>query len=231
MSGADWFLDPLRIRCIEFIRSAPSTRINCDLGWREQINQATSFLDGSPIYGNDIETADAMRTFRNGRLHYGRIQGQEPLQPPDPPGGEICRFGALTSDCLQSGDGRLSEQPGLTALHIIWLRYHNKIAGLIKTINRHWGDEKIYQESRRIVVAILQHITYREFLPLVLGHEVTSLFGLNLEKKGFYSNYKPRINPSIANSFATAAFRFGHSLVQSSFIRFDVKHRPLFNSK
>ncbi|XP_063915826.1 chorion peroxidase-like isoform X2 [Zophobas morio] len=226
----DWFLGPMGIRCIEFIRSAPSTRIDCDLGYREQINQATSFLDASTIYGSDVETSDSMRSFRNGKIHYGRVQGREPLQPPDPPGGELCRSGALTSDCLQGGDGRLSEQPGLTALHTIWVRYHNKVATVLSEVNRHWSDEKVYQETRRIVIALFQHITYREFLPIVLGQEVMELFGLTLERKGYYSGFDKRVNPAIANSFGTAAFRFGHSLVQNSYVRFDTHHRPLFNN-
>lgn len=230
VSPDDWFLAPLGIRCIEFIRSAPSTRIDCDLGYREQINQATSFLDASTVYGSDIETADSMRTFRKGKLHYGRPQGREPLRPPDPPGGDICRSGALSSDCLQGGDGRLSEQPGLTALHTVWLRYHNRIATILSQLNRHWSDEKVYQETRRIVIALFQHITYREFLPIVLGQEVMDLFELNLERKGYYSGFDKRVNPAIANSFGTAAFRFGHSLVQNSFVRFDTQHRPIFNS-
>lgn len=68
VSRDDWLLGRFGVGCLEFTRSAPATRIDCDLGWREQMNQATSFLDASVIYGSDFETSDAIRTFRNGKI-------------------------------------------------------------------------------------------------------------------------------------------------------------------
>lgn len=63
------------------------------------------------------------------------------------------------------------------------------------------------------------------------GHEVTKLFDLELIRKGYYTNYETRVNPAISNGFSAAAYRFGHSLVQSSFVRTDRFHRPMFTSK
>lgn len=39
VSPSDWFLSQFGVRCLEFLRSAPTSRIDCDLGFREQINQ------------------------------------------------------------------------------------------------------------------------------------------------------------------------------------------------
>ncbi|TMW43652.1 hypothetical protein DOY81_011266 [Sarcophaga bullata] len=86
--------------------------------------------------------------------------------------------GAIASHCIRSGDGRSGEQPGLLALHHVWVHEHNHIATKLGEMNLHWSDEKIYQETRRIIGAMFQHITYREFLPIVLGREVVKLFDL-----------------------------------------------------
>ena len=111
------------------------------------------------------------------------------------------------------GDVRVNEQTGLTMLHLLLLREHNRVARILRKLNPEWDDEILYQEARRIVSAEIQHITYNEWLPIVLGRSVMKQFNLLLKPFGFTHDYDPNVNPSIINAFATAAYRF-HTLIQ-----------------
>lgn len=85
-----------------------------------------------------------------------------------------------------TGEIRVNEQLVLTCMHTLMAREHNRIAKTLIQINPHWDDETLYQEARRIVIAEIQHITYNEFLPILLGKDVMEKFGLLLEKNVIY---------------------------------------------
>ena len=81
-------------------------------------------------------------------------------------------------------------------------------------MNPHWNDETLYHEGRRIMAAINQHITYNEFLPRIIGWNYMNLYNLRVATEGYTNEYDATCNPGIFNEFATAAFRFGHSLIR-----------------
>lgn len=107
------------------------------------------------------------------------------------------------------------------------MREHNRIADQIAYFNSHLDDETIYQEARRIVIAEIQHITYNEFLPVVLGDKIMAKYGLNLKKDGYYEGYNSKINAGTRVAFQVAAFRFGHSMISDVVERYNKFHNKL----
>ena len=68
----------------------------------------------------------------------------------------------------------ISKPTGLNSVHTIFVREHNRIATFFIK-NTDWDPEKVFQETRRIVGAQLQSITYGEFLPLLLSEHTVGL--------------------------------------------------------
>jgi hypothetical protein len=225
--AGDPFFDPMNTggEVIEFNRSLGSDPPNV----REQPNVITSFIDGSQIYGSHQDRADVLRDIGNdGKMKMAQgVSGEFNLtfnltgQP---------NAGGTGSTLYLSGDERANEQIGLTAVHTMFSREHNRIASDLKTridagevnllAERNTAistadngidneDDFIYQSARKLVAAQIQKVTYEEFLPLLLGTDAL----------GTYTAYDEGMNPGISNEFSSAAFRVGHTLLPSSILR------------
>ena len=64
--------------------------------------------------------------------------------------------------------------------------------------------------------SLILELIYASKFTLFLGKRRAESYGL-LPKKG--STYNPKVDPSIINSFATSAYRFGHSMIQGENIK------------
>lgn len=134
---------------------------------RRQPNVITSWIDASNVYGSDAERARALRTLDgSGRLRTsaGDLLPFNTTGLPNAPSAAIPSF-------FLAGDVRANEQLGLTALHTLFVREHNRVADDLRVRNAHLTGDQIYEAARRWVGAEMQVITYREFLPLLLGDD------------------------------------------------------------
>ncbi|MGH0114557.1 UNVERIFIED_CONTAM: hypothetical protein FKN15_020468 [Acipenser sinensis] len=205
-------------RCMFFVRSSPvcgsgmtSVLMNSVYA-REQINHLTSYIDASNVYGSSVRESEELRDFSNqhGLLKQGtEVSGSGKHLLPfaiGPPTECMRDENESPIPCFLAGDHRANEQLGLTAMHTLWFREHNRIARELLKLNPHWDGDTVYHETRKIVGAQMQHITYQHWLPKILGE-------VGMKIIGEYKGYDPNVNGGILNAFATAAFRFGHTLI------------------
>lgn len=154
---------------------------------RAPMNKLTSYIDASSIYGSDASTAQVLREGKGGRVRM------------------VNHF--LKRDAAGffiSGDDRVNENSALTALHTLFAREHNRLAGEVSRAYPRASDYYIYQLTRHIVAAEMQAIVYYEFLPAVLGFHLPS-----------YRGYNSRVVAAATSEFTTVAFRVGHTMVNS----------------
>ncbi|MCA9270584.1 MAG: peroxidase family protein, partial [Planctomycetales bacterium] len=172
---------------------------------RQQVNQITAYIDASNVYGSDTATANSLRTFSGGLLD-SRLIGGETLLPDDGMGS------------VRAGDVRAAEQVGLTAMHTLFLREHNRLANLLAVQRPTATDEELYQAARKIVGAELQSITYNEFLPALLGAAAPRAEDFD---------YDATLNAQINNEFSTALYRVGHTMLAGNLALVDDNGVPV----
>uniref|UniRef100_A0A8D2IIV4 Thyroid peroxidase n=1 Tax=Varanus komodoensis TaxID=61221 RepID=A0A8D2IIV4_VARKO len=223
--------------CMPFYRSSPA----CTTGHqgvllgnlsvltpRQQINSLTSFLDASTVYGSTTTAEHKLRnlTSKEGLLrtnmHYFD-NGREYLpfvdKVPSPCAQDPKADKAERIECFTAGDTRSSEVISLAALHTLWLREHNRLARALKRLNPHWSSESVYQEARKIVGALHQIITLRDYIPKIIGPDAFNQY------VGPYKGYNPTVNPTVANVFSTAAFRFAHAAIHPVIKRLNTQYQ------
>ncbi|KAM8742787.1 eosinophil peroxidase [Acanthopagrus schlegelii] len=231
--------------CIPAFRSAPvcgtgfsAYNFGGEANRREQINALTAYLDLSQVYGSEDKLAQFLRnlTSDGGLLRINtefRDNGRE-LLPFNPMVMNMCATRRrVTNDsnarevpCFIAGDVRVDENIGLTSLHTLFMREHNRLARQLKRLNPHWDSETLYQEARKIMGAYTQVFVFRDYLPHIVGDDAMRRL------LGRYPGYNDKVDASISNVFATAAYRFAHLAIQPNLARLDANYRehPQFPS-
>lgn len=213
----DPFFDPTSTGTaqIGFRRSAFDAGTGTDPNnQRTHRNALTAFLDASMVYGSDTTRAAALRTFSGGKLKTSAGD----LPPLNTDGLEVDNpTPASSATFFLCGDVRANENLALTSMHTLFVREHNRLADLFAAADPTLDDETLYQMARKRVGALIQVITYNEFLPALLGDNALSP----------YQGYNSAVDPGIDQIFSTAAFRIGHTMVSSRLLRLDANGQPI----
>lgn len=167
---------------------------------RQQINTITSYIDGSQVYGSDAARTAWLRD--GAKLLLPDDYLPTPLDKPGaPPMDLMGRLTGQPNKARVAGDVRANENNSLTSIQTLFAREHNRI---VDELPAHFTDDQKFNIARRLVSAEIQYITYNEFLPAL---------GVTLKD---YHGYKPFVNATLSNEFATTGFR-AHSMVHGQF--------------
>lgn len=192
--GDPWF-DPMSSGTVTMALDRSGYRLVNDR--REQVNNITAYIDASMVYGSDGPRAAELRTLDG----TGRLKTSEGDLMPFNINGFPTGPDPTDPTMFLSGDVRTNENVALIAIHTVFVREHNYWADQIRDANPSMSGDDVYEHARAIIGGIVQAITYREYVPLLLGEDA-------LEP---YTGYDPDVDAGISNLFATAAFRMGHS--------------------
>ncbi|XP_033218455.1 peroxidase-like [Belonocnema kinseyi] len=201
------------VECLfPFLRTITDLDSGCSIekGAATQLTVVTHVLDLSLVYGSNDSDASLLRRGKGGSLRF-KIRNNQEWPPTVKEQYNLCN--GTANVCYRAGDSRINQNPQLTVLQIVLFREHNRIAKFLAKLNSHWSDEKIFQETRRIMIAVHQSIIYHEWLPLILGLRNCYKNKLIYKTKEYVNDYDPLVNPGILNEFASAAFRSLHTLV------------------
>lgn len=182
--------------------------------------------------GSSLLDPSKLKNFRTPRLDLDSLYGAGPIMQPyfyelkDPdlfaigltsgdPGSE--KKNPLPYDIPRApgsnlgliADPRNDENLIISQLHLVFLKFHNKV---VQEIKKH-TDESCFKEARELVTHHYQWIILHDFLPCILNQ-----CQLNLVLENGPCFYKPtKESTFIPVEFSAAAYRLGHSMVRQQY--------------
>lgn len=124
---------------------------------RELLNQATTWLDVSSLYGSTREVSNALRAFRGGKLLSQKGGVQDPTReylPQNTMGLPMrTRQGVDATTLFAGGDPRTNEDWIMLSVHTLMLREHNRLCDILAKKHPEYDDERLYQTVRLILSA------------------------------------------------------------------------------
>jgi Animal haem peroxidase len=161
-----------------------------------------------------------LRNARSPRLNLEGLYGDGPVGHPflfrrdDPaklltaPGGrDLLRN---TEGTAIIGDPRNDSHVAMSQMHLAFVHAHNAFVDRARASGQ--PDADVFAAAARELVWHYQTVVLREFLPSLIGAELTDLI-----LRGDRRYYRPSDQPFIPLEFADAAYRYGHSQIRHTY--------------
>jgi peroxidase len=177
-----------QIGCQNFVRSQLG-KYPKGVETGEILNRVTSYLDLSLVYGSHESELNKIRLFKGGKLRLSKNN----VLPVD-------KNGKYLPSML-----RFTATPIASIWPAIFSRNHNHLAKRLEKLNPSWDDETVFQEARRINIAVIQ-------FNLITTRTIERIFKQSIDEK-----YSPDRKTSTSLEFALA-YRAGHYYTPTNMI-------------
>jgi prostaglandin-endoperoxide synthase 2 len=151
-------------------------------------NESNHEIDLCQIYGRNIAATNLLRSMQGGRLKSQIIEGQqypeflfagrEAGQPAvfKPEFEGLFDPAFITDVILRSAPEQQTDTffavglehgnstIGSTVMNIMFLREHNRVAGILADENPEWDDERMFQTARNVLIAMLLKLVIEEYI-------------------------------------------------------------------
>lgn len=112
-------------------------------------------------------------------------------------------------------------------LYLALLLEHNRVAETLFNINPLLNDDELFYESRKIIVAEIQHITMNEFVPVLLGQEVSNLLDMTTQKGNHFTKYSRNNRPGTFNEAVVSGLMIFESMIPKKVDIKEILKRPI----
>jgi hypothetical protein len=207
----------------------------CDCGDQaDEPSSLASVAAGWPFFGQFVAhdiTADRsapqahadlsqLRNARSPRLNLEGLYGDGPVGHPflfqrnDPaklltaPGGRDLLRNVEGTAII--GDPRNDSHVVMSQMHLAFVHAHNGFVDRARASGQ--PEARVFESAARELVWHYQTVVLREFLPSLIGTELTDLI-----MRGDRRYYRPGDQPFIPLEFADAAYRYGHSQIRHTY--------------
>ncbi len=174
--------------------------------------------DRSPV-GRRVDPA-ALRNARAPRANLESLYGEGPAGSPhmyrrdDPAKLLLSRGGRDVPRNHEGialiGDPRNDVQLFTSQMSVAFINLHNRLVDCLR--GDAVGEETVFREARRAATWHYQHVILREFLPCVIGADLTAEL-----LDGGPQLYRIDGDPYIPVEFADAAYRYGHAQIRDRY--------------
>jgi Animal haem peroxidase len=206
----------------------------CDVGTKVQDMPAPSVAAVWPFFGQFVAhdvTADRsplghradpeqVRNFRTPKANLEGVYGSGPVGSPylfvkDDPAKLLLAPGGRDVPRNQEGialvgDPRNDVHLFMNQLQVAFISLHNRLVDRLREDGV--AEDELFEEARRATTWHYQHVILREFLPTVIGAELTADL-----LDGGARLYHPGTDPYIPFEFADAAYRYGHGQIRQRY--------------